>query len=336
MSAVSSLASVVLGAAKSAQMAAQLAPMTEGQSNSPDHITRAQFATALNLILFADLVARVPEGAEYVGDVVAGGGRITFDHGALRTIRMPSGDTGALPAGEGAFRRILEPLGYRVAATYPLPRLRMTGHAFCHLDYPETLPQFFVSELHVDQFDAPFAAACARIFGTSRDPLNTVARAVLDQFAAGEAVSLAEAQAAIPAIAAAFGCHHATPALADYTLLKSSSAEAAWIATEGNAFNHVTDRVGDVTAVAAAQRALGRAIKDRVEVSASGHVRQTAFRAATVTRAFVAAHGETVQLPVPGSFFEFITRDRDAETGALDLSFDSGNATGIFAMTRTA
>ena len=37
---------------------------------------------------------------------------------------------------------------------------------------------------------------------------------------------------------------------------------------------------------------------------------------------------------VPGSFFEFISRDIDPATGQLDLAFDTGNATGIFAMTR--
>ncbi|WP_380802931.1 hypothetical protein [Sphingobium tyrosinilyticum] len=36
---------------------------------------------------------------------------------------------------------------------------------------------------------------------------------------------------------------------------------------------------------------------------------------------------------VPGSFYEFISRDVDPATGRLDLSFDAGNATGIFATT---
>jgi hypothetical protein len=60
--------------------------------------------------------------------------------------------------------------------------------------------------------------------------------------------------------------------------------------------------------VAERQRALGRPIKDKVEVSASGRVRQTAFRAATVQREFITAQGRVTR-EVPGSFYEFITRD---------------------------
>ena len=52
-------------------------------------------------------------------------------------------------------------------------------------------------------------------------------------------------------IIAAFGRHHPAPRLADYETLLAQSAEAAWIATEGNAFNHATDRVPDVDELAA-------------------------------------------------------------------------------------
>jgi hypothetical protein len=62
-------------------------------------------------------------------------------------------------------------------------------------------------------------------------------------------------------------------------------------------------------------------------------VRQTALRADPVTRRFRLADGGTVERTVPGSFFEFISRDRLAD-GALDLTFDTGNAQGIFTMTR--
>jgi hypothetical protein len=267
--------------------------------------------------------------------VGAAGGTVCFDHGAIRTVALPEGPTGALPSGQAAFTRILEPLGYRLAGTYPLPRLRMTGRAYAHRELPETIPQFFVSELHVDQFDAPFAEAAARVFGTSRDPLGSTAVAALEAFASGGVLSFEQALATLPDILAAFGRQHDLPALADYEALAAQSAEAAWIATEGNAFNHATDRVPDVEALAEQQKALGRPMKDRVEVSASGRVRQTAFRADPVLRAFTTAEGE-VRREVPGSFYEFISRDPDPETGGLDLRFDSGNATGIFAMTRAA
>lgn len=292
-------------------------------------VSRAAFAIAMNVLLFHDLLARVPSGRAYVADTLARGGRVSFDHGALRTVRLAKGPTGALPAGEAAFTRILRPLGYERAGVYPLDRLKMTGRAYSHADRPEAIPQFFLSELHVDRFDAEFAAAADRIFGTSRDPLDGGARAVLDAYAAGAPVSLAMAVAALPVIVAAFDRQHAPPAVDDYLLLLSRSDEAAWMATEGNAFNHATDRVADVAALAQRLRAEGWPIKDRVEISRTGRVRQTAFRADAVTRRF--AGGET--RTVPGSFYEFISRDIDPETGRLDLAFDTGNATGIFAMT---
>lgn len=297
-----------------------------------EEVSRAEIAMALNLLLFDDLLARVPTGAAYVEDQVAKGIPICFDHGALRTIRF-DGSTGALPAGETSFRRILEPLGYRVPAVYPLPALRMTGYAFRHLDLPEAIPQFFVSELHVDRFDDGFEAAAHAVFDGSRDPLDGEAGALLAWLGTDDRLPFEQAATLLPKIAVAFGRHHEQPFLADYERLLADSAEAAWIASEGNTLNHVTDRVANVDKVAEEQRALGRPIKDSVEVSASGRIRQTAFRADPVTRPFRTASGD-VERSVPGSFYEFITRKEDPVTGALDLGFDSANATGIFAMTK--
>lgn len=292
-------------------------------------VSRAAFAMAMNVALFHDLMERVPSGAAYVDEVLARDGRVMFDHGALRTIKMPLGDTGALPAGEEAFTRIFLPLGYELAGLYPLDRLKMTGRAYRHADAPATIPQFFLSELHVDRFDEEFQDATARIFGTSRDPLDTKAKAVLASYGNGTAVSFDEAIAALPAIVGAFDRQHDPASLEDYELLLSRSPEAAWIATEGNAFNHATDRVADVAALSDRLRNEDWPIKEKLEISASGRVRQTAFRADSVERLF-AGH---VLRNVPGSFYEFISRDVDPDTGQIDLAFDTGNATGIFAMT---
>lgn len=301
---------------------------------APDRVSAAELAFALSVVLHHGLLARVPTGAAYVADRLAAGERVMLDHGALRTIILPGGaDTGALPAGAAAFARLLEPLGYVRAGVYPLDRLRMTGYAWCHRDHPGSLAQYFVSELHVDRFDDAFQAAAERIFGTTRDPLDDAAKAVLGRLAAEGDLPLDEAKRLLPALAAAFDRHHEAPALTDYDILKGQSAEAAWIATEGNAFNHGTDRVDDLEAVVAAQRAAGRAMKDRIEVSGSGRVRQTATRADRVDRTFRGEDGKAVTLSVPGSFYEFISRDVNPETGALDLRFDSGNAQGIFKMT---
>ncbi|AKH42861.1 hypothetical protein WYH_01825 [Croceibacterium atlanticum] len=298
-------------------------------------VSRASFAMALGTVLFGVSMDNVPSGADYVGEQLAAGRRIILDHGALRTIRFAEGPTGALPAGQDAFARILGPLGYEIARQYPLKRLKMTGHAWRHCDFPEDIPQYFVSELHVDQFDEDFGAAAQRVFGTSRDPLGAEAKAVLDAYAQGKAVSFAQASEALPAIASAFAVQHEPAHIDDYEALLAQSAEAAWIATEGNSFNHATDRVADVVALADALRVAGKPIKDSVEVSASGRVRQTAFRADSVERIFRTDDGE-IRRTVPGSFFEFISRDPLPGSGGLDLAFDSANATGIFAMTRAA
>ncbi|SEJ55210.1 protein of unknown function [Sphingobium sp. AP50] len=298
-------------------------------AESGNSVSRAAFAMAMNVCLFHDLLVRVPSGDAYVADTLARGGTVLFDHGALRAIRFPEGPTGALPGGEDAFTRIFLPLGFEMAALYPLERLRMTGRAYRHVDYPEAIPQFFLSELHVDRFDAEFGEAAARVFGTSRDPLDDAAKAVLARYAAGETVSLADAMAVLPTILSAFDRQHEPPAFDDYQLLLSRSNEAAWIATEGNAFNHATDRVANVAALADRLKAEDRPMKEKLEISATGRVRQTAFRADSVERPF--ADGELRM--VPGSFYEFISRDIDPATGRLDLAFDTGNATGIFAMT---
>jgi hypothetical protein len=299
-------------------------------------VSRGVFAMALNAILFDDLLSRVPTGAAYVADRRRQHQRITFDHGALRTTRFGSRKTGALPAGVESFSRILEPLGYHVAGTYPLDKLRMTGHGFAHREFPETLPQFFVSELHVDRFSEKFQAAAVRVFGNSRDPLTATARTALAEFADHGRCEMKLAASALREIVAAFGRWHETPSVADYQILLAESAEAAWIATEGSAFNHATDRVEDVAMTACRQRSLGRPVKEAIEISAAGSVRQTAFKADPVQRTFRAQDGSETEMTVPGSFYEFISRDVVMGSDGkrhLDLRFDSGNAQGIFKMT---
>ncbi len=301
-------------------------------------VTRAELAQALNMTLFADLLKRVPTGRAYTEDVVRERGRVQFDHGALRTVRWAH--CGALPPGEAAFTRILKPLGYRLNGTYPLDRIKMTGRSYAHLDAPEHIAQFFVSELHPERFSPAFQQAVTNVVGSSMDPLTPQAVAWLAELERDAALPLADACSLLAILVRCFDRQHREPRLTDYQTLLAESAEMAWIATEGNAFNHATDRVADVGAVAEAQRALGRPIKERVEVSKSGRVKQTAFRADRVVRVFRADDGTQASREVPGSFYEFIARDTytDEATGRvlLDLGFDAGNATGIFKMTAAA
>src|SRR6202035_5683901 len=194
--------------------------------------------------------------------------------------------TGALPSGAESFGRILRPLGYDVAGTYPLDPLRMTGYGFTHREFPETLPQFFVSELHVEQFSEEFQAAAERVFGDTRDPLTAASQAALADFAAQSRCEMRLAAPALREIAAAFGRWHEIPSLADYRTLLAESPECAWTAREGTGGKHATDRVQDVAMTACAQRSLRRRMKQTLETSASGAVRESPFKADRVRRAF--------------------------------------------------
>ena len=317
------------------------APLFEALELSPvllaggPSVTRAELAAALALVLFDGVLGRVPLAAAYTRDAVRSGRRLVFDHGALRTVgalEPHQAHHGELPVGRAAFERILAPLGYRLAGTYPLERLGMTGFVYASADHAEDVPQYFVSELHPERFSARFCAAARRVVEPSRDPLPLFAAPLLAELAERGALSLDRASMLLPCLVACFDRQHPEPRLDDYLTLAAESPEMAWIATEGNAFNHATDRVPDVAAVADAQRALGRPIKGALEVSRSGRVVQTAFRAAEVERLFLDERGHLVPRRVPGSFHEFISRGRTPD-GRIDLSFDAGNAQGIFKMT---
>ncbi len=294
-----------------------------------DRVSRGQLAMALAGLLFEDLVERVPMAAAYQRDCVRAGKRLTFDHGAMRTVAALSGK---LPAGRAAFTRFLLPLGFKENGLYPLDRLGMTGRSYTHEDLPTQIPQYFLSELHPERFSANFQAAVERVASTSRDPLPPSALPLLEKLAHDKALPMHEAARLLPNLVAAFARHHDEPSQSDYEILLRESDEMAWVATEGNAFNHVTDRVTDVAAVAQAQRHLQRPMKETIEVSKSGRVLQTAFRAAMVERLFVGAGGSIITQLVPGSFYEFIQRHEIAP-GQLDLAFDAGNAQSIFKMT---
>ncbi|MGH8301740.1 MAG: 2-oxoadipate dioxygenase/decarboxylase family protein [Steroidobacteraceae bacterium] len=305
---------------------------------SADDVPRAVLTQALNLLLLRDLLARVPTGRQYVEDRVSQGYQIVFDHGALRTVSLQA--MGDLPAGEHTITRVLVPLGYRLGSLYPLDRLGMTGRSYTHVDFPEELPQFFVSELHPERFSPGFQAAVARVTASSRDPLSRFAKGALEEIGRAGSLPFDAAARLLPELLACFQRQHAIPRLEDYQILLKESAEMAWIATEGNAFNHATDRVHFLDALVAEQRRLSRPLKDSIEISRSGRVRQTAFRADPIEREFVDSAGAVIRRQVPGSFFEFIQRDRihDPATrvSRLDLAFDTGNAQGIFKMTAAA
>jgi hypothetical protein len=213
----------------------------------------------------------------------------------------------------------------------------MTGRAWAHDDAPDEIAQFFVSELHPERFSAEFQQAVTNVIGASRDPLTPRAIGQLWELERDGVLPLDAAYELLPVIVGAFARQHDMPREADYEVLLKESAEMAWIATEGNAFNHATDRVADVFQLSDDEKAKGRPMKPEVERSRSGRVFQTAYRADLVQREFRAADGGIVTREVPGSFYEFITRkrtfDQDSRRWETDLRFDAGNAQGIFKMT---
>lgn len=301
---------------------------------SGDRMSRAAIAQALNMMLFDELLANVPDAKKYADDRLRDGKKIMHDHGAVRTVALEG--MGDLPAGEELITRILRPLGFFLNGTYPLERLKMTGRSHAQAEYPQELAQFFISELHPERFSPEFQAAVRRVTASSRDPLTAVAKGWLRELEEERSLPADKAVALLPVLASVFRRHHDEPTVADYELLLRESPEMAWISTEGSAFNHATDRVEDVDQTADEQKGLGRAMKATVETSQSGRVRQTAFLAARVERRFRDEKGGLVTKEVPGSFYEFITRlplpEEDGNPG-VDLSFDSSNAQAIFKMT---
>jgi hypothetical protein len=303
-----------------------------------DTVTRAELAQAMNMALFDDLLERSENGRIYTKDAIANGGSVFFDHGALRTVRWPH--NGALPPGEAAFTRILRPLGFRLNGRYPLDKLSMTGRAYAHEDAPDEIAQFFVSELHPERFSKEFQQAVTNVVASSKDPVTPLAASQLSELERDGSLPIEAAEQLLPVIVSAFSRQHDVPNENDYETLLHESAEMAWIATEGNAFNHATDRVEDVFKLSDGEKLKGRPMKPDVERSRSGRVFQTAYKADTVTSQFKSPEGKLKSRNVPGSFYEFITRkrtfDQESRRWQTDLRFDAGNATGIFKMTANA
>lgn len=305
--------------------------LTDIQGHEPFTYSRSELAQALNMLLFDDLLERVPLAAVYTEEKMARGEQVMLDHGALRTVAF---EEMALPGGHQAFSRLLGPLGYRLAGRYPLEDLGMCGFVYCHLDLPETLSQFFVSELYPDKFSETFQEAVARVLADSVDPIQPQHQQLLARLSRDGKLPQEEALQLLPALMACFGRQHPLPTFADYQQLLGESREMAWIATEGNVFNHATDRVSDLDSVVTEQREKQRPMKPAIEEGQHARIRQTAYRAHTVERQFSEDEGQGPR-PVPGSFFEFIQRGPMPEDpGRLDLRFDSRNAQGIFTMTR--
>jgi hypothetical protein len=298
-----------------------------------NHAHRSSIAFSLSAILFAQLAQHVPESQNYIQRVQNHHLKLVLDHGALRTVAW---GCGTLPPGESAFTRFLSALGYELAGTYPLPKLKMTGRSYAQQDDAQNIAQYFVSELHPEQFSEKFQISVSKIMSSCVDPLKPKDIYHLEQLRRNHHLPLEKAVDVLSGLVKCFAKQHEIVNIKDYETLLEESPEMAWISTEGNAFNHATDRVADVLNLSEQLRAEYYSVKPQVEISKNGRVRQTALKATQVEREFLDG-GQIIKRKVPGSFFEFISRDplnASNPNSPLDLSFDSGNATGIFKMTR--
>jgi uncharacterized glyoxalase superfamily metalloenzyme YdcJ len=211
----------------------------------------------------------------------------------------------------------------------------MTGRAYRHRDFPASIAQFFVSELHPEAFSNNFQATVTRVLASSRDPLTPRHFELLHELEVQGGLSLSQAVELLPALLGCFQRQHEDVLWDDYQSLLAESAEMGWIATEGNVFNHATDRVMNLAELVQQLQAEHYPLKKNIETSANGRVRQTAVLAVKVERSFYATNGQRQRHEVPGSFFEFIQRDVMPDApDKIDLSFDTGNATGIFQVTQ--
>src|SRR5579875_1046416 len=190
-------------------------------NESGPNMSRAAIAQALNMMLFEDLLNRVPDARAYAEDRLRDGIKIMHDHGAVRTVTLQG--MGSLPAGEEAITRILRPLGYRLNGTYPLERLKMTGRSHAQAEYPQELAQFFISELHPDRFSPEFQAAVKRVMGSSRDPLTPEAKGLLKKLEEERSLAMEDAVKLLPVLARVFNRQHDEPTVADYEVLLAES-----------------------------------------------------------------------------------------------------------------
>ena len=303
------------------------------QSFGDERVTRAHLSMSLFIALYSDLLDRVPNAKLYFNRQLDEENTITFDHGAVRTVLYDR--NGQLPPGEESLVRILRSLGYFHNHTYPLEKLRMTGRSYTQADLPTLIPQYFVSEFHPEKLENDnFEKALINVIEDSIDPLSDLIKLDLAFLEEHHYLERERCTDFMENIVLAFARQHPIPKLKDYNKLLEFSPEMAWIATEGNAFNHATDRVSNLQDLVDREKSLDAPMKDTIEVSKSTRVLQTAYKADPVNRSFIDDENNVVQIDVPGSFFEFIERHIDPDTNTLDLAFDASNATGIFKMTQ--
>ena len=103
----------------------------------------------------------------------------------------------------------------------------MTVYAYRHLDLPEEIAQFFVSELHPELFSITFQAAVSRIVATAVDPLSADDVMLLAKLANNGVLSLEDATTLVRSGVRCFGRHHAKPAHAALLMQTASGSNVS-------------------------------------------------------------------------------------------------------------
>jgi hypothetical protein len=257
-------------------------------------VPRAVIAQALAIVLFDDFLGRVPDAAAYAEARLAAGRHLHLDHGAIGTVAgVPCGE---LAEGEGSVARFLAPLGYAPCPADDPSSRPVTGRPWRHPDLPAHVPQYLITVVHADRFPEPFRQAAARVVGSSRDPLTGLATVNLARLAAEGRLDHHHAESLLGELASCFQRHHATPALADYELVRAESEEMAWIATDGPALRHAAVRVDDLVSEGEAPPA------------------------GLVERSFRVGERSTETRMVPGPFLEVVSRHPLPDGSGPDLT----------------
>ncbi|CAG9184985.1 hypothetical protein LMG23994_05567 [Cupriavidus pinatubonensis] len=238
--------------------------------------SRAEFAQALSLVLFHDVHTRLAREQWWGSPTDAM--RI-----APHTIEVPvvQWNSGALPQGELALSRILEPLGYRVEDHSKRNGQSVVRKRYRHIDAPDHVTQIQLCEIHPLAFGDEFALAVDRIVSRGADPLSSDASELLSRLEKNRCLPIEEAKTLMDMLVRVFGRHHAAPVYEDYRAVAADSPDMGWLATEGLAPISATVRVVGVPGI-------------------HGHDEMLLGGSTSLNREFVCASGVRIRREVPG------------------------------------
>lgn len=285
---------------------------------------------------------RVPYAREYRALIEAEGGRVVHDHVAFRSFRHFAGE---LDLGIGYVARILEPLGYQLKGAYEFPETHLYAQHYEHPEQEsENLPKVFVSELLVDELPFATASLVRRALDSAADQLPSPS---LEWVRLREDRRLAPRQGKWEAAIAGLSQFStqrpwSPPALRAVREVNQESQYAAWTLLHGFAVNHFTafiNRQGvaslpDLPTTAAALRARGVPVRESLDGSPGGPLRQTATAAVEEEVPVLDDDGKPALLPWTYAYYELAERGR--REGRLFQGFIAGQARHLFETTRKA